>query len=171
MRKPLFDSMRTCLSAAIALTTFAAVIALTTPGQAATQCPIAKSTYQAIGNPSFELQFSPIKESKIATEILTFSLQHRQRGAIANYNLGGSSGYGSFYLRDLAKPIEADADIALKPVFFDANWRNVIDISGKSAPQYLFISGLGVTDWYADRPDNRTQPLGDVMWQFARCAR
>jgi hypothetical protein len=134
-----------------------------------TQCPIDRATYSAIDKPAFELQFSPIEEGKIATEIVAFTFQHRNRGLLATYHVGGSSGYGSYYLRDLAKPIDEDADSSLKPVFFDANWRNVSNVAQGNAPKYLFISGFGATDWYADRAGNRKQPLGEVMWQLSGC--
>ncbi|NJM46917.1 MAG: hypothetical protein HC860_12805 [Alkalinema sp. RU_4_3] len=149
-------------------------IALASPSPAAkpapkAQCPIDRATYSAIGKPEFELQFSPIENSKYATELVAFTFQHRDRGMLATYHLGGSMGYGSYYLRDLAKPIEDDADGKLKPVFFDTNWRSVkVDDQG-TAPEYLFISGLGVTDWYGDRTGNRNQPVGEVMWQLSGC--
>jgi hypothetical protein len=141
-----------------------------TPAQTVTQCSIEKSIYQAIGNPSFELRFSPIKNSKIATEIVSFTVNHHRRGVIGMYNLGGSMGYGGLYLRDAAQPIEAESEHPLQPVFFDRNWQNAKEISGKSAPQYFFIAGLGAADWYSNQSDSRKQPLGDVMWQLARCA-
>jgi hypothetical protein len=140
-----------------------------TPAQTAIQCPIEKSIYQAIGNPTFELKFSPIQDRKIATEIVSFTVNHHRRGVIGMYNLGGSMGYGGLYLRDAAQPIDAESDRSLQPFFFDGNWRHAKEISGKSAPQYFFIAGLGAADWYSNQSDSRKQPLGDVMWQLAGC--
>jgi hypothetical protein len=133
------------------------------------RCPIDRATYSAIGKSEFELQFSAIENPKIASEIVSLTLQHRDRGMLATYNLGGSVGYGSYYLRDLAKPIDAETDSNLKPVFFDTNWGNITDFSAIGSPKYLFISGLGANDWYSDRASNRTLPLGEVMWQFSGC--
>jgi hypothetical protein len=133
------------------------------------QCPLDQATYKAIGKPTFAIQFSPIIDRKFATEIVALNFQHRDRGMIASYHLGGSMGYGSYYLRDLAKPIEDDTDANLKPVFFDAKWEAVSDPTKGNAPKYLFISGLGVNDWYADRAGNRDQPIREVMWQLSGC--
>jgi hypothetical protein len=148
-----------------------AAIALVAPAAAArppATCAIERATYQAIGKPAFELQFSPIENPKFASEAVSLTFQHNKRGLLATYNLGGSLGYGSYYLRDLAKPIGGQESSNLKPVFFDANWRGTSITKGK-APKYLFIAGFGAEDWYANRAGNRTYPLGEVMWQLSGC--
>jgi hypothetical protein len=130
-------------------------------------CPLTKSVYRAIGKPEFELMFGASK-SGIATEIAAFTLKHKTRGNIVSYNLGGSMGYGSLYLTAVGQKAESDASEKLKPYFFDGNWKNIIGITNP-APRYFFVAGLGLEDWYSDRKGNRTQPLGDVMWQLERC--
>jgi hypothetical protein len=130
-------------------------------------CPLVKSIYRAIGNPEFELVFGP-SQSKIATEVAAFTLKHKARGNIVAYNLGGSMGYGGLYLTAVKQKTNRDSAEKLKPYFFDSKWNNINGITNP-VPQYFFISGLGVEDWYSNRPGNRTQPLGDVMWQFERC--
>jgi hypothetical protein len=138
-----------------------------TPPQQAT-CPLNRATYSAIGKPAFDLQFSPIVKPKIASEFVALTIQHRDRGTIATYHLGSSLGYGSYYLRDANTSIEDDRKASLKPVFFDANFQQARD-PAPSAPQYLFISGLGSDDWYSDRPGNRETPVAEVMWQRSGC--
>jgi hypothetical protein len=138
-------------------------------GKTSLQCVLDRATYSAIGKPAFELQFSPIENRKIATESVALTLQHRDRGMLTTYHIGGTMGYGSYVLRDLSRPIEEDTGDRLRTVFFDANWQEVKDISRGNAPKYLFISGLGSNDWYADRANNRKQPLREVMWQISNC--
>jgi hypothetical protein len=130
-------------------------------------CPLTKSVYRAVGKPDFELMFGTSK-SGIATEVAAFTLKHRTRGNIVSYNLGGSMGYGSLYLTPVGQKTESDAAEKLKPYFFDGNWKNINGITNP-APRYFFVAGLGLEDWYSERKGNRTQPLGDVMWQFERC--
>jgi hypothetical protein len=130
-------------------------------------CPLTKSVYRAIGKPDFELIFSASK-SGIATEVAAFTLKHKTRDNIVSYNLGGSMGYGSLYLTTVGQNVENDAAEKLKPYFFDGNWKNINGITNP-APRYFFVGGLGLEDWYSNRKGNRTQPLGDVMWQFERC--
>jgi hypothetical protein len=161
---------RSRLGLAIALTGIS-LTSLTPSAQASkpkTQCPIGRATYSAIGKPAFELQFSPIAKPKIASEFVALTIQHRDRGTVATYHLGGSLGYGSYYLRDANTSIEDDSNASLKPVFFDANFQQARD-PAPSAPQYLFISGLGSDDWYSDRPGNRETPIAEVMWQRSGC--
>lgn len=130
-------------------------------------CPLTKSIYRAISKPEFEIRFTKTK-SAIASEFAALTLKHKIRGTIASFNMGGSMGYGSFYLNPImAKPTE-NAKNELKPVFFDRRWQNVNGTINTS-PTYLFIAGLGVEDWYSGRKGSRNQVLGDVMWQFAGC--
>ncbi len=130
-------------------------------------CPLTKSVYRAIGNPEFELMFGASK-SGIASEFASLALKHKTRGNIVSYNLGGMMGYGSLYLIEIGKKAESDTGDKLKPYFFDSNWKSISGMTNP-APRYFFVSGLGLKDWYSDRKGNRTQPLGDVMWQFERC--
>jgi hypothetical protein len=148
-----------------------ATIAQAAPPKPAPQstCPIAQATYTAIGNPALSLQFRSLIKPAIASEIVSFTLKHKTRGEIVTYNLGGSNGYASLYLRDAATSIEDDRGSDLKPVFFDANWKHA-GLPLKTAPQYFFVSGLGSNDWYTERSGNRDQPVGEVMWQFSGCA-
>jgi hypothetical protein len=156
---------RSLLPLAIVLTSLAPSAQASKPK---TQCPLDRATYSAIGKPAFEMQFSPIAKPKIASEFVALTFQHRDRGTIATYHLGSSLGYGSYYLRDANTSIEDDSNASLKPVFFDANFQQARD-SATSAPQYLFISGLGSDDWYSDRPGNREKPVSEVMWQRSGC--
>jgi hypothetical protein len=146
------------------------------------RCPLDRATYRAVEKPAFELQFSPIANRQLASELVALTLQHPDRGMLATYHLGGGSGYGSYSLRDLAQPLsntQEDAGPSLKPVFFDGMLRHVGNIAGSitqggtitqgKAPKYLFIAGLGAEDWYANRAGNRSQPLGEVMWQLSDC--
>lgn len=132
-------------------------------------CPLDRATYSAIGKPDFELQFSPIEQRRIATEIVALSIQHSDRGFLGSYHIGRSQGYGSYYMQDLAKSFEDDTDADLKPVFFDANLQQTNNPENSTAPKYVFISGLGSRDWYTDRPGNREKPLREVMWQLSSC--
>lgn len=155
------------------LLTFLGLGVLSPVAQAAkppVRCPIDRATYSAIGKSEFELQFSAIENRESASESVSLSLQHRDRGMLGTYAIGQSNGYGVYYLRDLAKSIGEDSMARLSPVFFDNNWGQVRDLPSRmGAPKYVFISGLGVSDWYSNRANNRTQPLGDVMWQFSGC--
>lgn len=156
---PLLTQMANSWSAAIAQ-----------PKQTATQpktCPLTKSVYRAIGNPTFELIFGASK-SGIATEVAAFTLKHKTRGNIVAYNLGGSMGYGSLYLTEVGQKAEGESGEKLKPYFFDSNWKNINGITNP-VPRYFFVAGLGADDWYSNRNGSRTTPLGDVMWQFERC--
>jgi hypothetical protein len=130
-------------------------------------CPLTRSIYRAIGNPTFELIFGASK-SGIATEFASLTLKHKTRGNIVAYNLGGSMGYGSLYLTEVGQKTEGDAVEKLKPYFFDSNWKNINGITNL-VPRYFFVAGLGVDDWYSNRNGSRTTPLGDVIWQFERC--
>jgi hypothetical protein len=130
-------------------------------------CPLVKSIYRAIGNSDFELVFGS-SQSKIATEIASFTLKHKTRGNIVAYNLGGSMGYGGLYLTAVKQKINRNSEEKLKPYFFDLKWNNINGITNP-VPQYFFVAGLGVEDWYSNRSGSRTHPLGDVMWQFERC--
>lgn len=130
-------------------------------------CPLTKSVYRAIGNPTFELIFGASK-SGIATEVAAFTLKHKTRGNIVAYNLGGSMGYGSLYLTEVGQKAESEAGEKLKPYFFDSNWKNINGITNP-VPRYFFVAGLGANDWYSNRNGSRTTPLGDVIWQFERC--
>jgi hypothetical protein len=53
-------------------------------------------------------------------------------------------------------------------VFFDANFQQAKD-PAPSAPQYLFISGLGSDDWYSNLPGSRETPVAEVLWQRSGC--
>lgn len=130
-------------------------------------CPLTKSVYRAIGNPTFELIFGASK-SVIATEFAAFTLKHKTRGNIVAYNLGRSMGYGSLYLTEVGQKAESESGEKLKPYFFDSNWKNINGITNP-VPRYFFVAGLGADDWYSNRNGSRTAPLGDVMWQFERC--
>jgi hypothetical protein len=155
---------------AIALCSTATIAQATTPKPIPQlTCPIAQATYTAIGNPALSLQFRPLIKPAIASELFSFTLKHKTRGEIVTYNMGGSNGYPSLYLRDATTSIEDDRGSDLKPVFFDANWQHV-GVPLKRAPQYFFVSGLGANDWYSDRSGNRDRPVGDVMWQLSGCA-
>jgi hypothetical protein len=162
---------RPCLGLAIILTGIflASIVPNAQASKPKTQCSLDRATYSAIGKPAFELQFSPIEQRRIATEIVALSIQHSDRGFLGSYHIGRSQGYGSYYMQDLAKSFEDDTDADLKPVFFDANLQQTKSPENGEAPKYVFISGLGSRDWYTDRSGNRTQPLREVMWQFSSC--
>ncbi len=131
-------------------------------------CSIERANYTAIGNPELSLEFVPLLQPAIASEIVSFRLKHKTRGTIVTYNMGASNGYASLYLRDTTTSIEDDRGSDLKPVFFDANWQHS-GLPLKIAPQYFFVSGLGSNDWYTERSGNRNRPVGEVIWQFSGC--
>jgi hypothetical protein len=136
-------------------------------------CPLTKSIYKAIAKPSFEMRFAPIKINLPVDAAVT--LKHKIRGNIASYYLSSSMGYGSLNLAPVTSISKENSEesenkgFELKPVFFDRNWKNVDGIP-KLAPQYLFVGGLGVEDWYSNQQKgSRSQVLGEVMWKFAGC--
>jgi hypothetical protein len=162
------QSTRSLLPLAIALISLSPSAQASKPPLQKATCPLNRATYSAIGKPAFELQFSPIAKPKIASEFVALTIQHRDRGTIATYHLGSSLGYGSYYLRDANTSIEDDRNASLKPVFFDANFQQAKD-PAPSAPQYLFISGLGSDDWYSNLPGSRETPIAEVLWQRSGC--
>jgi hypothetical protein len=87
-------------------------------------CPLTKSIYRAIGNPEFELMFGASK-SGIASEFASLTLKHKTRGSITTYNLGESTGYGSFYLATTQPKANDESDEKLMPYFFDRNWKSI----------------------------------------------
>jgi len=141
-----------------------------------TSCPLTKSIYQAIAKPEFEIRFAPIKINLPIDAAV--NLKHKVRGNIATYYLSSSMGYGGLNLAPATSISKENSDdnkeseskgFELKPVFFDRNWKSVQEIP-KLAPQYLFVGGLGVEDWYSNQQKgSRSQVLGEVMWKFVGC--
>ena len=130
-------------------------------------CPLSKSVYRAIAKPDFEVIFMPSK-SVMASDLAALTLKHKNRGRLGTYTLSGSSGYGTLHLEEIGKKADSNSEGKLGPYFFNGKWQNVNGVLDP-APQYFFVAGLGLQDWYAERKDNRTYPLGDVIWKFDRC--
>jgi hypothetical protein len=154
----------------------AAILAISTHGAFAetkpkvmrqATCPLAKSVYRAIANTAFEVVFMPSK-SGMASDIAALALKHKNRGSLGTYTLSGSSGYGTLHLGEIGKKTDSNSEEKLGPYFFDSKWQNVNGVLNP-APQYFFVAGLGLQDWYSEHKDNRTYPLGDLMWKFDRC--
>ena len=150
----------------VALFTSLQLPTLTQPAEANTNktCTIQNSVYKAIGNPDYQLVFSPPPPNKLIDAVVV--LNHTKRGKIQTFHMTTANGYGSSFLSDPKRE-----GVSLNIVVFDRNlkrdsiWRN------KVAPEYAFVAGLGARDYYdySSSGDNRKFLLGEVMWRFDRC--
>jgi hypothetical protein len=126
------------------------------------QCSMHNSAYKAIGNPDFELTFSPRIPNLTMDAVVT--LKHSNRGEIKTFHVVTSQGYGSSFLID---PDRDDRTI-LNIVVFDRNLEPDRIFRNEVAPEYAFVAGLGSRDYYGPE-GGRKFMLGDRMWKFDRC--
>lgn len=130
----------------------------------ATACPLTRSTYRAIGNPEYTLTFGDPPTGSASVQAIA-TVQHPQRGSVFTLRLTQSQGYGAYILFD---PDQDNANY--RTYFFDQNFQSTAPILNRSNPAtYLFVSELGVSDYYSDRPRSRELLLGDVMWKLDTC--
>ena len=126
------------------------------------KCSIENSVYQAIGNPDFELIFSPRLPNKGMDAVVT--LKHTKRGRIQTFHMVTSNGYGSSSLIDPQRE-----GTRLNIVVFDRNLKRDSIFRNKVAPEYAFVSGLGSHDYYLNNARSLELLLGEQMWKFDRC--
>ena len=142
-------------------------LSFTLPSLAAapSSCPLQKSTYTAIGNPSYTFIFS--KPPTAPEPRFAFAnLQHTKRGTIDTFVMGQGQGYGASYLESLTKQSTENNPGSFTLLFFDSGLKSV-----KSPQLYLHVAGLGAADWYSKREGSRDYPLSDVMWKLSSCRR
>ena len=120
-------------------------------------CDLGHSVYRDAAKRGFTLEFSPAGGDD-ATLVALAQVRHKTRGVIFKFEVGHTSGYGTFSLT------RTDADKALghDVYFFDAR---MVETPVNTAA-WVFVSGLGSADWYDTRKDPQ---LGDTLWAFARC--
>lgn len=124
-------------------------------------CKFTNSIYQDIKGRGFELVVSksPVSSASIGAIV---RIRHEQRGQIFEFDMVQSQGYGSTSLIDRKGQGRShlinffNSDLSQKSIF-----------RTKTAPKYLFISGLGSEDYYGNSSrGSRKIMLGDVMWKL-----
>ena len=143
------------------------VSAWAAPVPAWRDCPLARAVYRDAGLQGFTLEFSESRQSPgLAARLAQVTVRHADKGIVSRWELshGQGYGYGSF---DLSDP--ASEDKGAHGVYaFDAKWAPLDAPHGA----WLFVSGLGQSNWYSKRPRARDAPLvKDVMWVFERCVK
>ena len=126
-------------------------------------CPLDRAVYRDAGQRGFILEFSKSGESPdLASTLARVTVRHAKQGLISQWELSHKMGYGSFELYDLT-----GEDKYHHGVFaFDAK------LQPMDAPHgpWLFVAGLGLSNWYSGRQGARDEPLlKDPMWAFELC--
>lgn len=126
-------------------------------------CPLPRAVTRDAGSQGFTLAFSESRLSPgSAARLALVTVRHAQKGVISQWELSHGQGYGSF---DLSDPTGEDKG-AHGVYAFDAKLQPLDAPHGA----WLFVSGLGQSNWYSGRPGARDAPLlKDVMWAFGRC--
>lgn len=127
-------------------------------------CKFADSIYQDVKGKGFELVVrKPPRGSASVSAIVRIG--HEKRGQIFEFDMVQSQGYGSTSL------IDRKGQKRSYPInFFNSDLSQKSIFRAKTAPKYLFISGLGSEDYYGNSSrGGREVLLGDVMWEFSRC--
>ena len=124
-------------------------------------CKFTNSIYQDIKGSGFELAVSKPSKGLVSVSAVV-KIGHKKRGQVFEFDMVQSQGYGSTTLND-GKGQHLinffNSDLSQKSIF-----------RAKTAPKYLFVSGLGSEDYYRNSSrGGREIFLGDVMWKFSRC--
>jgi hypothetical protein len=126
-------------------------------------CIITNSVYRDVNGRGFELTFKPSSPSSSTTSVIA-TLSHAKRGKIFEFDMIQSQYYGSVSL------INHKNNNTHLINFFNSNLTQSSIFRAESSPMYLFISGLGSTDYYNNQMSgSRAIILGDVMWKFQSC--
>ncbi|OYU46053.1 MAG: hypothetical protein CFE44_04220 [Burkholderiales bacterium PBB4] len=141
----------------------APVWALAAPAPAWQACPLSHAVYRDAGSEGFTLEFSKSGESPdLASTLARVTVRHAQKGLISQWELSHSLGYGTFDLFDPSGEDKTSHGV----VAFDAKLRPLDAPHGA----WLFVAGLGVSNWYSGRTGARDAPvIKDPMWAFERC--
>lgn len=129
--------------------------------QAADTCNLDRAVYRDTGNRGFTLAFSAAPPDSAAL-IARARLSHTKRGKLFEFEVVQSNGYGTISL------IQADdSKRSHVAYFFNADLKPTL----RSGAALMFVSELGVLDYYADRekPVARDDLLGDTLWSLERC--
>lgn len=124
---------------------------------------MAQAVYRDAGLQGFTLVFSESRQAPdLAARLALVTVRHTQKGLVSQWELSHGLGYGSF---DLSDPTGEDKS-APGVYAFDAKLQPLDAPHGA----WLFVSGLGQSNWYSGRQGARDAPLlKDVMWAFVRC--
>jgi len=135
------------------------------PAPAWRDCPLGRAVYRDAGLQGFTLTFSePRPSSESSGRLAQVTVRHAQKGIVSQWDLSHGLGYGS---SDLSDPIGEDNG-AHGVYAFDAKLQPLDAPHGA----WLFVSGLGQSNWYSGRTGARDAPvLKDVMWAFVRCVK
>ncbi|OYT91655.1 MAG: hypothetical protein CFE43_11955 [Burkholderiales bacterium PBB3] len=135
------------------------------PALALADCPLDRAVYRDAGQGGFTLEFSKSAESPdLASTLARVTVRHAKKGVISQWELSHGLGYGAFELVDPTGEDKYNHSV----VAFDAKLRALDAPHGA----WLFVAGLGVSNWYSGRQGARDEPLlKDPMWVFVRCTK
>ena len=126
-------------------------------------CPLHQAVYRDSGRQGFTLEFSKSSQSPdLANALARVTVRHAKTGLNSQWELSYGLGYGRFDLFDPTGKDKYDHGVFA----FDSNLQPLDAPHGA----WLFVSGLGRSNWYSGRQGSREAPLlGDPMWAFERC--
>ena len=159
----LFSKILCCCAASMSLCASAAPATKLAPATAWQKCPLWQAVYHDAGHQGFILEFSKSEQSPdLASTLARVTVRHAKKGPISQWELSHGMGYGSFNLFDPTGEDTYDHGVFA----FDAKLQ---PLDAPHGP-WLFVAGLGLSNWYSGRQGARDAPLiKDPMWAFARC--
>jgi hypothetical protein len=149
---------------------FLALVLNASPGSSQASCNFNKSIYHDVDGQGFELSFKPTPSNSSVYITSIATLKHSRRGTIFKFDVTQMQGYGTTFLTHISGGQEKSHGL----YFFENNLKRTYVILSRgrdsNAVPYIFVEGLGVTDYYDNRQSGgRDVILGDVMWKFSRC--